>query len=32
MKSLAWFVTVAVTALVAVAIAKRLPFIGSMLT
>lgn len=32
MKSLAWFATVAVTALVAVAVAKRLPVIGPMLS
>ena len=31
MKSLGWFATVAVVAVVAVAVAKRLPVIGPML-
>lgn len=31
MKSLTWFLTVAATAVVAVAIAKRLPVVGPML-
>lgn len=31
MKSFAWFATVAITAIVAVAIAKRLPFVGPLI-